>query len=76
MLWALFIFLGEGVSPLRRRSRSLIFASLLLPFPNMLADGPTPVCCSGINIAAAWPAGAGLGGTICLNMMQQCTQCL
>lgn len=75
MLCALFICRGEGVSPLRRRSRSLIFASLLLPVPNMLADGPIPVCCSGINIAAAWATGAGPGDTSCLQMMQRCTQC-
>lgn len=52
MLRTLFNFPGEGVSPLRRRSRSLILASLLLPLPKMLTDAPMPACCSDNSMGA------------------------
>ncbi len=52
MLRTLFNFPGEGVSPLRRRSRSLILASLLFPLPKMLTDAPMPGCCSDNSIGA------------------------
>ena len=42
------------MSPLRRRSSSLILASLLFPPPNMPADVSMPVCCSDKSMVAIY----------------------